>query len=103
MKLNNLQLVKTVPFIEGFCFGANKRLIKLLEYECIYGYGLDVEMGYRTYKNGMKCVVNNEICISHDYGKSYSDIEAKKEYHHFLRINPNIIKFLKEIGIYESI
>jgi hypothetical protein len=103
LKYDNINLTKTVPFVEGYCFGANKALIKQLELENIYGYGMDVEMGYRSHASELKCIISNDVCISHAYGKSYDDSEATKEYQNFLISNPDIHTFLKNRSVYTSI
>lgn len=103
LRYNNVQNVKSVPFIEGYCFGASKDLIKSLELDSIYGYGLDLEMGYKSRLIGLRCIVDNEVCIKHEYGKSYDDGEAKKEYHSVLAQYPDLNNFLKSLNIYEPV
>jgi GT2 family glycosyltransferase len=103
LKYDNIQLIKSVPFIEGYCFGVNKKLFKLLELDGVYGYGIDVEMGYKANLHGLKCIVDSAVCIRHEYGKSYDNTEAKKEYHRSLIKNPDINNYLRRLNIFEPI
>jgi len=103
LKYNNIEQTKSVPFIEGYCFGVNKGLLKYLELENVYGYGLDVEMGYKSHLNKFNCILSNDVCISHAYGKSYNDHEATREYESFLLGNPHIHKYLKDLNIYTPV
>jgi len=98
-RYDNIHLIKHVPFIEGYCFGVNKEVFKYLELENVYGYGIDVEIGYKSNINGLKCIINNEVCIRHEYGKSYDDNEATKEYRAFLTDHSNIYWYLRQFNI----
>lgn len=99
LKYDNVQLQKTVPFIEGYCFGVNRTLLKCLNLSNIYGYGLDVEMGYKAHANNLRCFVDNSVCIHHEYGKSYSDMDATEEYKQFLSSNRDIHDYLIKLNI----
>ena len=103
LAFNNLELIRKVPFIEGYCFGANKELVEKLELNNTYGYGLDVEMGYKSHCNCLKCILSNVVCISHDFGKSYDNSIAKEEYHAYLNDNIDVHNFLKTLNIHEPI
>ena len=92
-------MIKSVPFIEGYCFGANKNLIQNLTIDSIYGYGIDVEIGYKANVSGLQCCVYNNVCIKHEYGKSYSDNEATEEYKQLLHTNPELLQYLRFLDI----
>jgi len=98
-RYNNIERIKSVPFIEGFCFGANKSLLNHLELDNVYGYGVDVEIGYKSHLNGLHCILDNEVCISHQHGKNYDNNEATKEYSNYLLKNSNVLKFLNNLNI----
>jgi len=100
---NSFELIRNVPFVEGYCFGVNKTLLVQLEWDDIYGYGLDVEMGYKSYINGMKCVIDSTVCVWHDGGKSYDDTVATSEYIDFLIKYPAIKHYLNQNGIFHPL
>ena len=99
LKYDSTQLIKDVPFIEGYCFGVNEKLLAYLELENQYGYGIDVEMGYKAHLNGLRCILSNEVCISHAFGKSYDNTLAINEYRKFLIEEPQIQQFLNNLSI----
>lgn len=103
LRYDNINLLKDVPFIEGYCFGINKALLPHLQLTNTFGYGLDVEMGYQSHANGLKVVLSSEVCISHEFGKSYDDTAATEEYISFLVSNPQVHSFLKSLNIYTPV
>jgi GT2 family glycosyltransferase len=96
---DNIHLIKEVPFVEGYCFGMNKKVVKYLELDTAFGYGLDVEIGYKSIINGLKCIIDSGVCINHQFGKSYNNEEATKEYREYLLANPSVHNFLKRLKV----
>ena len=96
---DNANLVKAVPFIEGYCFGVNRKVLERTHMKSTYGYGIEVEIGCRAQQMGLQCLVDSEVCISHAYGKSYSDTKASNEYRDFLVENPDVASFLNSRNI----
>lgn len=75
--------IRDVPFVEGFCFFAERFIIEeFMEYDFSVnklGWGLDVLMGFLCQKNKMRCVIDDRIVIEHFNETGYSMAEASKE------------------------
>jgi len=73
---------RQVPFCEGIVFMADRSIIEAcgrFAPENIYGWGVDIWLGYLTNKLGMVSVVRDDITVIHPYGTAYDTTEARAE------------------------
>lgn len=76
-KPSGLNQLRQVPYLEGFCFLSHKDILFKVDPEQNHlGYGIDIVLGYETYKQGYHVVVDDGVEIHHTPGTGYDQNEA---------------------------
>lgn len=94
---------REVPFCEGIVFMVEKSIIRdcgTLTPDNIYGWGVDIWLGYLTKKAGMISVVRDNISVIHPSGSSYDTASARSEMIRWIHSKEQgFIDFCKSISL----
>lgn len=93
-KNRNTNYLRDVIFIEGFIFLANVELLKTIFPINLninkFGYGVDILLGYRTFKQFKKrCVIDDRITVYHREGTGYNTHLATIEMNNWINTLDN--------------
>lgn len=95
--------LKDVKFCEGFFVLLRSEIIKRIAPVDVsinkYGWGLDVLTGFYCHQIGLRCVIDNDVIISHPSSTGYEVYDASRQmYEYFDTIkNPDFKIFTKGI------
>lgn len=83
---------REVPYLEGFCFLTNlencDNLFPVSLEKNLYGYGIDLLLGYNCIKRlRKKCVVDDRVEIYHKEGTGYNQGKASKDMYSWMMSN----------------
>lgn len=81
--------VREVPYLEGFCFLANvdcfEGLYPVSIEKNLYGYGIDLLLGYNCIKRLRKrCVIDDRVEIYHKEGTGYNQGKALQDMYNWM-------------------
>jgi hypothetical protein len=81
--------IREVPYLEGFCFLSHidcfNGLYPISMEKNLYGYGIDLLLGYNCIKNlKNKCVVDDRVEIYHKEGTGYSQSKALQDMYNWM-------------------
>ena len=84
----NTNYYREVPYIEGFCFLSNIECLKPIYPisldKNLYGYGIDLLIGFFCYKLRKKCVVDDRVEIYHKEGTGYNQNKALNDMYNWM-------------------
>ncbi len=80
--------LRQVPYLEGFCFMSHKDILFDVKWhENHLGYGIDVVLGYETYKKGKHVAVDDRVQIYHTPGTGYNQNTASQLMYRWMGLN----------------
>lgn len=80
--------LRQVPYLEGFCFLSHKDILFKVDWDQNHlGYGIDIVLGYETYKKGYHVAVDDGVQIHHTPGTGYDQNAAGHLMYDWMRNN----------------
>lgn len=80
--------LRQVPYLEGFCFLSHKDILFNVDWSQNYlGYGIDIVLGYETYKKGKHVAVDDTVEIYHTPGTGYNQNTASQLMYRWMGLN----------------
>lgn len=81
--------VREVPYVEGFCFSAHRRLLETLgaldTSVNSLGWGIDVALGYISNRLGLRVLVDDRLEVLHPKASGYSRSSADDQMKQWFR------------------
>lgn len=84
--------LRELPFVEGFCLAARLHLLRAVAPVDTrinpLGWGLDVHVALGARRAGLRCVIDDRVRVTHDFGSGYDQTLAHTQWKAWLATLP---------------